>query len=130
MQQFETFKMKEDEDIEVMLCKFQLLVSGMQVLDKSYSTKYHVTKILRSLQVKWRPKVTTIKEAKDLNKLGLYSLISNLMSHELTLNHDGAKPKSKSIVLKSEGKMVKALQAQDEAPEEADEDVGSLMMMN
>jgi hypothetical protein len=31
--------MKEDEDIETMFSKFQVLVSGMQVLDKSYSTK-------------------------------------------------------------------------------------------
>lgn len=99
------------------------MVSGMQVLDKSYSTKDHVYKIHRSLQVKWIPKVTTIRELKDLKKLGLESLISNLMSHVLKLNHDEAKPKAMSITLRSNGKTVKALQAEDEAPEEADEDV-------
>lgn len=41
----------------------------------------------------------------------------------LELNHDEAKPKAMSITLRSNGKTVKALQAEDEAPEEADEDV-------
>jgi len=45
------------------------------------------------------------------------------MSHVLDMNHDEAKPKAMSITLKSNGKIVKALQAEGEAQEEADEDV-------
>jgi polyhydroxyalkanoate synthesis regulator phasin len=45
------------------------------------------------------------------------------MNHELEINHDEAKRKSKSIMLKSKGKMVKGLQAEDEAAKEAIEDV-------
>jgi uncharacterized pyridoxamine 5'-phosphate oxidase family protein len=41
----------------------------------------------------------------------------------LVLNHDEAKLKAMSITLKSNGKMVKALQVEDEAPEKDDEDV-------
>jgi hypothetical protein len=40
--------MKEDEDIEIMFSKFQILVSGLQVLNKSYIIVYHVKKILKS----------------------------------------------------------------------------------
>ncbi|MCI70267.1 hypothetical protein A2U01_0091530, partial [Trifolium medium] len=36
----------------------------------------------------WRPKVTAIEEAKDLKKMSLKSLISNLISHEMVLNAD------------------------------------------
>jgi hypothetical protein len=42
------------------------------------------------------------------------------MSHMLELNHDEAKAKAMSISLKSNGKMVKAFQVEDEVPEKAD----------
>lgn len=67
---------------------FQILVSRLHVLNKSYTTSDHVKNILRSFPVRYRPKVTTIHEAKDLNTLSLESLISNLQSHELEINGD------------------------------------------
>ncbi|MCI52662.1 aspartyl-tRNA synthetase, partial [Trifolium medium] len=45
------------------------------------------------------PKVTAIEEAKDLKKMCLVSLISNLKSHEMVLNADSAQKKSKSVAL-------------------------------
>ena len=65
--QYELFKMKDDESIEAMYSRFQTLVSGLQILKKSYVASDHVNKILRSLPARWRPKVTAIEEAKDLN---------------------------------------------------------------
>lgn len=73
--------MKEDGDIETMFLRLQVLVSGLQVLNKSYTTSDHVKKTLRSLPVRYRPKVAAIQEAKDLNTLSLESFISNLQSH-------------------------------------------------
>jgi hypothetical protein len=55
VQQYELFRMKEDEDIETMFSRFQTLVSGLQVLKKSYTSSNHVKRILRSLPAKWRP---------------------------------------------------------------------------
>ncbi|MCI37088.1 serine/threonine protein kinase SRPK1, partial [Trifolium medium] len=40
--QYELFKMKEDEEIETMFARFQTLVSGLQVLKKSYTVADHV----------------------------------------------------------------------------------------
>jgi hypothetical protein len=60
IQQYELFKMKEDENIESMFSRFKVLVAGLQVLKKSYTTSDHVKKILRSLPAKWRPKVFII----------------------------------------------------------------------
>ena len=40
--QYELFKMKDGEDIETMFSRFQILVSGLQVLDKSYTVADHV----------------------------------------------------------------------------------------
>lgn len=78
--------MKEDENIETMISRFQVLVSRLQVMNKSYTTFDHVKKTLMSLLVIYRPKVTTIHEAKYLDNISLEIPISNLQSHELELS--------------------------------------------
>jgi hypothetical protein len=83
---YELFKMKEDEDIEIMYSRFQTLVSGLQILKKNYVASDHVNKILRSLPVKWRPKATLIEEAKDLNTLSVEDIFISLKCHEIGLN--------------------------------------------
>lgn len=99
VQHYKLFKMKDAEDIETMFFRFQTLVSGLQILSKSYTTIDHIKKILRSLPAKFRPKVTTIQEAKNLNKLSLESLIRNLHIHEMELNGDEPVMKSKTLAL-------------------------------
>lgn len=41
--------MKDDEDIETIFSRFQVLISGLQVLRKSYAIFDHVKKIMRIL---------------------------------------------------------------------------------
>lgn len=65
------FRMKEDEKIETIFSRFQVLVSGFQILNKSYTLFDHVKKILMSLSVIYRSKVTPIQKAKDLNTISL-----------------------------------------------------------
>lgn len=60
VQQYELFKMKEDENIETMFSRFQVVVSRLQVLNKSYTSYDHVKKIHMSLPVRYIHKVTTI----------------------------------------------------------------------
>jgi len=79
-------------------------------LNKSYNVSDHVKKIIRSLPIKFRAKVTSIQEADDLNKLILESLISSLKSHEIELIGD-EHAKYKSIALTSKEKYAKAIQA-------------------
>jgi len=114
--------MKEDESIETMYSRFQTLVSGLQILKKSYVASDHVNKILRSLPAKWRPKVTAIEEAKDLNTLSVEDLISSLKCHEIGLNEHEPIKKPKSIALKSRGKSTKALKALESEEESTSED--------
>ena len=83
--QYELFKTKDDESIDDMYSRFQTLVSGPQILKKSYVASDHVSKILISLPARWRPKVTAIEEAKDLNTLSVEDLISSLKVHELSV---------------------------------------------
>jgi len=118
--QYKLFKMKEDESIEQMYSRFQTLVSGLQILKKSYVASDHVSKILRSLPARWRPKVTGIEEAKDLNTLSVEDLLSSLKVHEIGLNEHEPTKKVKSIALTSRGKSSKALKVveSDEDPTE------------
>jgi len=120
--QYELFRMKEDESIETMYSRFQTLVFGLQILKKSYVASDHVNKILRSLPAKWRPKVTAIEEAKDLNTLSVEDLISSLKCHEIGLNEQEPIKKHKSIALKSRGKSSKALKALESEEESTSED--------
>src|ERR1044072_6835349 len=98
---FEAFRMEEDESVETMFSRFPILVAGLRVLDKGYSTADHVKKIIRSLPAKWRPMVTALKMAKDLNKISLEELISSLRSHEIELQEDEPQRRNKSVALPS-----------------------------
>jgi len=118
VQQYELFKMKDDEDIETMYSRFQTLVSRLQILKKSYIDVDHVKKILRSLLAKWRLKVIVFEVSSDLNTLSLEDLISSLDEQEPI-------KKAKSIALKYKGKYSKALKAnesEDESPTEGSEE--------
>jgi hypothetical protein len=118
--------MKDDETIEEMYLRFQTLVSRLQILKKSYVASDHVSKILRSLPARWRPKVTTIKEAKDLNTLSVEDLVSSLKVHQISLNKDEHAKKSKSIALPSRdnsSKALKVIESEEDSPDgDSDED--------
>src|SRR4030042_1868694 len=122
--QYELFKMSEDETIESMFTRFQTLVSGLQVLKKSYTTPDHVKKILRSLPAKWRPKVTAIEEARDLNNLSLVNLISSLKCHELGFPEAGSSNTSKTLALRSKDKEAKAFKVAESEEESVEENFG------
>ncbi|XP_073219668.1 uncharacterized protein [Cicer arietinum] len=72
------FQLMEDEVIEMMFSRFQTIVLGWRMLQKSYSIAYHVKKMVRSIPSKWRPRITTILEANNLNNLCLEEVISSL----------------------------------------------------
>ncbi|XP_058776384.1 uncharacterized protein LOC131650702 [Vicia villosa] len=151
IQKYKAFKMKDDEYVETIFSRFQMIVAGLKVLDKGYSISYHIKKIIRSLPKKWRPMVTALKLSKDLNNASdkcqfvvlLYScmvgaltnkddknhqfasleeLISYLRSHEIELQEDEPQRKGKSIALKSRSEKIKAFQAEKEDLEESEDD--------
>nr|GEV94417.1 copia protein [Tanacetum cinerariifolium] len=70
-----------------------------------YSSKDHVRTFLRALNPKWREKVTTIEESKDLTSLTLDELIWNLKVYEMIIKKDyeivKAKVKRKYLALKA-----------------------------
>nr|GEV11432.1 serine/threonine protein kinase SRPK1 [Tanacetum cinerariifolium] len=76
-----------------------------KTLDEGYSCKNYVRKFLRALHPKWRAKVMTIEESKDLTSLSLDKLIRNLKVHEMIIKKDSeivkANVERKSLSLKA-----------------------------
>ena len=105
IQKYEAFKMEESESIEAMFSRFQILVVGLRVLDKGYSTADHIKKIIRSLPKQWRPMVTALNLAKDLNKISQEELVSSLIRHEIELEDDEPHKQGKPLALKSNKKL-------------------------
>ncbi|GJV84854.1 hypothetical protein Tco_1524752 [Tanacetum coccineum] len=68
--------------------RFNTIITSLKALDEGYSSKNYVKKFLRALHPKWRAKVTTFEESKDLTSLSLDELIRNLKVHEMIIKKD------------------------------------------
>ncbi|GKD59338.1 hypothetical protein Tco_1296847 [Tanacetum coccineum] len=109
VQQYEQFTILEDESIDNAFARFNTIITSLKVLDESFSSKNYVRKFLRVLHPKWRAKVTTIEESKDLTSLSLDELIGNLKVYEVIIKKDsemvkGKRDQSRSLALKAKKK--------------------------
>ncbi|OAY43379.2 hypothetical protein MANES_08G063666v8 [Manihot esculenta] len=93
--QYELFKMKSDETISQMYDRFIEIIGGMKSLGKTFTNEELVKKILRCLPKEWLPKVTFLKDAKDLTKVQLDELLGNLIDYEMTLKREQVEEPSK-----------------------------------
>ncbi|XP_016675257.1 uncharacterized protein [Gossypium hirsutum] len=82
---YETFKMKLEEDIKTMSDPFTIIIYGLKSYGKTYPIEEVVRKMLRNLPKSWEAKMTTIEEAKNLETLSLDELISFLFTHEMRI---------------------------------------------
>ncbi|GJX65704.1 retrovirus-related pol polyprotein from transposon TNT 1-94 [Tanacetum coccineum] len=78
LQQYEQFVISKDESIDSAFARFNTIINSLKALDEGYYSKNYVRKFLRALHFKWRVKVTTIEELKDLTSLSLDKLTGNL----------------------------------------------------
>ncbi|GJV35029.1 hypothetical protein Tco_1407506, partial [Tanacetum coccineum] len=109
VQQYKQLCIPEDESIDSGFVKFNTIVTSLKALDKNFASKNFVRKFLRALHPKWRAKVTTIEESKDLSSLSLDELIGNLKVHEMVMEKDSQlvgdkREKVKSLVSKTKKK--------------------------
>ncbi|GKA33125.1 zf-CCHC domain-containing protein [Tanacetum coccineum] len=106
VQKYEEFIISDDESIDCAFSRFNTIITSLKALDESFLSRNHVRKFLRALPTKWRPKVTAIKESKDLSTLSLDELIGNIKVYEVVLEKDlevskNKKEKYKSLALKA-----------------------------
>nr|GEV88999.1 zf-CCHC domain-containing protein/UBN2 domain-containing protein [Tanacetum cinerariifolium] len=109
IQQYEQFTILEEESIDSGFARFNTIITSLKALDEGFSSKNYVRKFFRALHPKWRAKVTTIEESKDLSSLTLDELIGNLKVHKVVIEKDseiyrGKKERVKSIALKAKEK--------------------------
>ncbi|GJR12574.1 zf-CCHC domain-containing protein [Tanacetum coccineum] len=107
------------ESIDSAFAIFNIIITSLKALDECYSSKNYIRKFLKALHPKWRAKVTTIEESKDLTSLSLDELIGNLKVHELIIKKD-------SEIVKGKGEMKSlALMAKKESSDEESSTSGS-----
>nr|GEW61385.1 copia protein [Tanacetum cinerariifolium] len=95
-----------EESIDSGFARFNTIITSLKALDEGFSSSNYIRKFLRALHPKWRAKVMTIEESKDLSSLALDELIGNLKVHEVVMEKDskiyrGKKERIKSIALKA-----------------------------
>ncbi|GJR72671.1 hypothetical protein Tco_0085036 [Tanacetum coccineum] len=105
-QEYENFSILNEETIDSGFTRFNAIVASLKSLDPNYSNKNHVRNFLRALPLKWRAKVTAIKETKYLATLLLNEIIGDLKVYEMVLDNNGVaskttKEKVKSLTLKA-----------------------------
>jgi hypothetical protein len=82
---FEGIKMLEEEYFNEFYTKISYLRNSMINLGKKISAAKLIKKILRSLPKRFRIKITTIKESKDLDNMRIEELVGSLQTYEFSL---------------------------------------------
>lgn len=96
---FEELRMEDDEQFIDFYTKLQDIVHGKAGLGKPIEPADVIRKILRSLPKRFRTKVTTIEESKDIDTIVIEELDGSLQTFEMTFRKN---TKKKGIALKVE----------------------------
>ncbi|XP_061360887.1 uncharacterized protein LOC133304840 [Gastrolobium bilobum] len=109
--EFELFEMNDGETIQSMQKRFTHIITHLDALGSTYTNFQLVTKVLRSLNRDWQPKVTAICESKDLKTMSIATLFGKLQEHELELTRtlkEQSKKKSKGMALQATSSIFQA----------------------
>ena len=78
--QYEMFKMLENESITLWFDRYTTIVNQLNQLEKVIPKDELVKRLLKSLPKTWRSMVVAIREAKDLNKISLDEICGSLLT--------------------------------------------------
>ena len=77
---FEEIKMEENESFDELYTKFKDIVNSAFNLRETILEPKVVRKVLRSLLERFHAKIIAIEESKDIDKIPLTDLVSNLQT--------------------------------------------------
>ena len=97
---FEEIKMEEDETFDEFYAKLKDIVNLAFNLGETIPEPKIVRKVHKSLPERFHAKITVIEELKDIDKIPLTKLVSNLQTYELGLTRIRKSSKSKNMALK------------------------------
>ncbi|XP_031106191.1 uncharacterized protein LOC116010828 [Ipomoea triloba] len=122
---FEELRMKDEETIVEFNARVQELKNEAAVLGEPFSSDKLVRKILRSLPVRFRMKVTAIQESVGWEKKSVAELMSNLRTYEMDiLSQENSSKKWKNVAFIAEGC------DSDEEIEELDDEAVAMITRN
>ena len=87
--QFESLKMKEEENIGEYLLRVDEVVNVIRGLGGKLKEKEVVSKVLRTLPMRYDPKVSTLEERDDLKKVTMDELHGILTAYEMRTWQNG-----------------------------------------
>ena len=93
--------MEEDESFDEFYAKLKDIVNSAFNLGQTILEPKIVRKVLKSLPEIFHDKITAIEESKDIDKIPLTELVSNLQTYKLGLTRIEKSSKSKSMTLKA-----------------------------
>jgi hypothetical protein len=124
---FEEIKMLEEETFGEFYTKINDLRNSMVSLGKQISDVKLIRKILRSLPERFRIKVTTIEESKDLEEMKIEELVGSLQTYEYSLP---PVRKAKTFALKASKAPKKKSRVSSDEDSDVDEDTATMLAKN
>jgi hypothetical protein len=110
--QFEQLKMKEDDNIVAYFLRVDETVNAIIGLGEEIKKSIIVQKVLRSLLMRFNPKITTLKERSDLNSISMDELHGIFTKYEMRTEQEN--PDVKEATLKSSKRSKKKKKEQEE----------------
>ncbi|EOY21702.1 Uncharacterized protein TCM_013804 [Theobroma cacao] len=106
--QFELIKMKEDDNTQEYTNKLLKLVNQLRMFSQEVTDQKIVNKILVSISNKFKLKVTSLKDLKDLTKITMKELISTFLAFEQRRAFKHENLAENALVAKTKGLRVKS----------------------
>uniref|UniRef100_A0A151UDX4 Retrovirus-related Pol polyprotein from transposon TNT 1-94 n=1 Tax=Cajanus cajan TaxID=3821 RepID=A0A151UDX4_CAJCA len=85
IQEYETFKMTQGETIMDMQKRFTHIINHLKGLGKIFDEEEVNVKVLKSLNRRWKPTVTTITESKNLAQMTSAELFGKLREYKIDI---------------------------------------------
>jgi hypothetical protein len=95
--QFEQLKMKEDEDIATYFLRVDEIVNAIIGLGEEIEESIIVQKVLRSLPMRFNPKISTLEERSDLNSIRMDELHGIFTAYEIRTEQENPYVKEASF---------------------------------
>ena len=96
--QFEIIKMKEEENISEYFERIHEIINAIQGLGAELEEKEIVEKVLRSIPMIYKPKISTLDDREFHDKLTMEELYGIIIAYEIRIGKDDSQKKKKNIL--------------------------------
>jgi hypothetical protein len=120
--QFEQLKMKEDEDIAAYFLRVDETVNAIIGLGEEIEESIIVKKILRSLPMRFNPKISTLEERSNLDSISMDELHGIFTAYEMRTEQENPNVKEVTFKASKRSKQKKKEQEEYSSSSDASED--------